>query len=370
MKIGIDARPLIAAPTGIGVYLDHALAALDNIDGEHRYWLISSDAVHAGVQGPRWRIISGGLPKPFVGSLWMQGLAPVWARRLRLDLFWGTRHHLPLGLPAGVGCLLTIHDVVHRCHPQTMSIANLVLERVLMGLSLRRADRVLADSRATADDLERYYPFARRKVRVAYPGLPGGSAVTAPPPPMAGLPERFLLFVGTLEPRKNFVRLLKAYLRGDPRGHGVHLVVAGGQGWGTTDAIRAMTSPAARDFVHRLGYLSRAELFGLYRRALGVVFPSLYEGFGFPVLEAMACGVPVITSRVSSMPETAGDAALLVDPYDLDSIAQALERLIREPDLRRELIRRGRLRCRLFDWRAYAAALLAVFTELAPRPRR
>ena len=364
MKIGIDARPLIATPSGIGVYLRHALAALRCVAGSHRYYLISSAAIRSGFQDPRWKEISGGLNLPLLGSAWAQARVPLLARRLGLDLFWGTRHHLPLGLPRRVKCLLTIHDVVHRRHPETMALPNLILEQMLMGLSVRRASLILADSRSTARDLETFYPAATGKVRVVYPGAPDLDAAGASAF-LGGLPERFLLFVGTLEPRKNFARLLRAYLRTQPQEHGVHLVVVGPRGWKTKVLSKTLSCPAAENFVHRLGYVSRPRLFALYRRALGVVFPSLYEGFGFPILEAMACGTPVITANISSMPEAAGDAALLVDPYDVDAICGAMRKIIQEPDLRQALIRRGHARVHRFSWGAYAKTLLAAFEELA-----
>ena len=364
MKIGIDARPLIEAPTGIGIYLYNALNALRRLETAHHYYLISSAEIRSGFQHGRWKEVSRGLKLPGLGSAWLQAWGPVLAERLGLDLFWGTRHHLPVWTPRRIKCLLTVHDVVHRRHPETMTLRNLILERLLMGFSVRRASLVLADSRSTAGDLQKYYPAAAGKIRVVYPGAPD------PGPPDAsflpeGLPERFLLFVGTMEPRKNFRRLLRAYLDTRPEEHGVHLVVAGGRGWKSQALVNGTVFKAAADFVHRLGYVSRPQLFGLYRQALAVVLPSLYEGFGFPILEAMACGTAVITSRRSSMPEAAGNAALLVDPFDVGSIGRAIRQIIQRQDLRLALARKGREQVCRFRWDTYARQLATAFEDLS-----
>jgi glycosyltransferase involved in cell wall biosynthesis len=360
MKIGIDARALTAAPSGIGIYLANVLDALQAVGAAHRFYLISSDTIFYEPVRSNWTKIEAHLNKPLVGSAWMQMKVPAIAHRIRLDLYWGPRHHLPLLLPRRIRTVLTIHDVVHRLYPGTMAFPNLLLERMLMRLSVHRADRIITDSASTARDLQTFYPAAASKTRVVHPGVPMMPSDDGQPLP-EDIPSRYVLFVGTLEPRKNFERLLQAYWQSDPERHGVHLVVVGGKGWKSDTLRRRLESPPWDRYVTLTGYVSRCQLQRIYRQALCVAFPSLYEGFGFPILEAMACGTPVLTASVSSMPEVAGDAAFLVDPYDVKSICRAIQLVISDEALCRRLAEKGLKQCRRFRWDAYAEALLHIF---------
>ncbi len=230
--------------------------------------------------------------------------------------------------------------------------------------SAARASLVLADSRATADDLIRFYGTPADKIHVVYPGVD--------PPPVGDfdavrvkyhLPERYFLFLGTLQPRKNIARIVQAYQRwrsahpGDP----ASLVLAGEQGW-----LYDPAWTAGVDGVILPGYVDDGDRGALYTGALALVFPSLYEGFGFPVLEAMWVGTPVICSRTSSLPELAGDAALLVDPLDVDAIAGAMAALAGDESLRAALRVKGFDQARGFTWDAAARAALDLFDLTSP----
>ncbi len=217
---------------------------------------------------------------------------------------------------------------------------------------------MLADSRATADDLTRFYGTPASKIRVVYPGVD--------PPPINdieatrrkyGLPERYFLFLGTLQPRKNIARIVRAYRiwRDLSRDETTALVLAGGQGW-----LYDPAWTAGVDGVILPGYVDDADKGALYAGALALVFPSLYEGFGFPVLEVMHCGTPVICSNTSSLPELAGDAALLVDPLDEQAIAAAMSKLTSDEELRASLKTRGFVQAQKFTWDAAGHAALAA----------
>ena len=366
MRIGIDARPLSYQLTGIGFYLKSLLDALQAVDRANHFVLISNTHVDYDIKNPNWSKHEGGCPGKLLSTVWMQSVAPAAAQRLKLDVFWGTRHHLPLLLPPGVRTVVTIHDVVHLLFPETMPPAHLIVERMLMGLSLMSADRIVTVSHATREEIVRRYPVKPARVRTVHSGVPPFPAPDAADAPVFPKPEKYFLFVGTLEPRKNFDRIFEAYERIQAAEQGIHLVITGASGWKNASFIRMLDGHPLRPFVHLTGYVSRGELGLLYKNALGLVFPSLYEGFGFPVLEAMMSGTPVITANVSAMPEIAGGAALLVDPRDAGQIARAMARLISDEGLRNVLVQRGRKRSDAFSWSRAARGMQRIFQEVMP----
>lgn len=362
MKIGIDARPLLPPLTGIGEYLRGFVSALAEGDGKNRYFLFSHRPLDFPPPNQRWRIVHGRVNGRMRSTAWFQTAVPRWARRLGIDLFWGPRHHLPLRLPVRTAAVVTIHDLVHRRHPGTMSLSNLLLERLLMGPSLRRADRVAAVSRATARELRRFHPHADPKIRVVSPGIPAFPPEAAPafPPPTP-----YFLAVGTREPRKNLERVMAAFERMETRGRRVHLAVVGGGGWkqrALDERLRSARSDGRR--IHLLDYVPRSVLPSLYRNAVALVYPSLYEGFGLPILEAMSLGTPVITSDRSAMAEVAGTAALRVNPFRTRAIQRAMESLLRE-DRHSRYHREGAARSAAFSWRRSADDLRTIFSEAA-----
>ncbi|MCX6026985.1 MAG: glycosyltransferase family 1 protein [Chloroflexi bacterium] len=225
-------------------------------------------------------------------------------------------------------------------------------------------------SESTRDDLQRITHVPESRVHmVPYGVSPSFRPVHAPHLRRAvaeryGLPSEFLLYVGNLEPRKNLPRLLEAYARLPGRQVVPPLVLAGTRGWKDAPLRETMERLNLGRRVVFPGYIPQEDLPAVYSMAAAFVYPSLYEGFGLPVLEAMACGTPVITSNVSSMPEVAGDAALLVSPNDVEGLTRALDRVLGEPDLRAELSRRGLARARQFTWRRAAESTLAVYRSV------
>lgn len=296
------------------------------------------------------RVRHGNMPHPAMSTAYAQACFGRWSREDRADVFWSPRHHLPAGL-GPVRSVVTIHDLVWRMHPETMIRLGRLVEAWLMPRAVQRAARLIAVSHATANDLVSFYPHAAAKTEVIAEAcdLPRASTRTPPGPP-------YFLFVGTLEPRKNLARVLAAFARlgGSP----YRLVVAGNPGWKNAELVRTLkTSPG----VEWVGHVDDETLSSLYAGAYCVVAPSLYEGFGLQIVEAFAFGVPVITSNVSSLPEVAGDAALLVDPHSIDAVAAAMRRMRDEPGLREALAARASRRSFHFSWDRSAEALLAVF---------
>jgi glycosyltransferase involved in cell wall biosynthesis len=365
MQIGVDARPLSYDLTGIGVYLKHLLAALQKIDDQNHYFLLSNGLIDLTLDNRKWSKIEGGSTRRLLSTLWMQLRVPVIAAEKGINLFWSPRHHLPLFLPSRIKTVITIHDITHLLFPATMSLPNLLVERLLMGPSLRKADSVIADSNSTAQGIRAHYPVDSDKVITIYPGKPDlpDPATDAVHSPL-DLPPRFFLFVGTLDPRKNLLRVLNAFEQIDPQMHDVHLVIVGGQGWKNRQFYQQLNTNQNKNRVVMTGFVSRQQLKLIYENAVCLLFPSVYEGFGFPILEAMSCGSPVITSRTASMPEVAGDAAMLVDPIDTGAIASAMLEIMTNTALRDTLITKGYQRLDNFSWEKCAQETLRVFERV------
>jgi len=368
MNIGVDARPLTYRLTGIGVYLKHLLDELQKIDRENCYYLISNGPIYYVLKNPNWCKIEGKWRKKLLSTFWMQCQAPLLASKLRLDLFWGPRHHFPIFLTGKIKTVLTIHDIVHILYPETMSLAHLLVERLLMRWSALKADRIITVSSSTASGIQKAYGLSLGKIRVIHSGVPVLVNNTALDGwRYKGLPRQYFLFVGTLEPRKNFERVFKAFELMQPERCGVHLVIVGGRGWKNKGFLHKLKTHPLNHHIHLIGYVDSDQLLTFYTNALCLLFPSLYEGFGLPILEAMSCGTPVITSNISSMPEVAGDAALLVNPYDVDALMEAMQKILTNEKLRELLVMKGFERVKRYSWKRCAKQTLEVFNMLGNR---
>ena len=334
------------------------------MDQENHYCLISNGPILFKATNPLWEKFEGRLPQKELGALWMQCRTPLIASSLGLDVFWGTRHQLPLFLSRNVKAALTVHDIVHLLFPETMSLPILMAERLFMRRSIRRADHVIAVSGSTASGIQDHYRVKAQKISVIYPGSPISSEQDRSKSfNDEKLPEKYFLFVGTLEPRKNLKTILNAFSLLDPEKKGIDLLVVGNIGWKNKELLAILNSNRFRSRVHLKGYVDDDRLSHMYKHAVCLLYPSLYEGFGFPILEAMHRGVPVITSNVASMPEVAGDAALLVDPADAQGLAEAMNRILMNDDLRNNMISKGYERVRQFSWERCAEETLAIFNQ-------
>lgn len=373
MLIGIDAsRATAARRTGTENYSLNLIRELLAQGQDRRFRLYFNQPPATGLfpDGAEWRVI------PFP-RLWTH---------LRLsremlseppDLLFVPSHVLPLAHPRCTA--VTVHDLGYHYYPEAHTTFQNIYLRWSTRHNARAATRVLADSEATRQDLIRYYDTPKEKIAVVYPGRDETLAPVAGAESLAGLRARYrlsdtyLLFVGTLHPRKNLVRLVQAFASllqtlaatSNQPNDEPQLVLAGQKGWHYEEIFAEVRRLGLTDRVVLTGYLPDADLAGLLSGALAFVFPSLYEGFGLPVLEAMACGTPVICSRVSSLPEVAGDAALLVDPLDTGQISQALYQIVVDEGLRRVLVERGFQQVQRFSWRRCAQETLQVLEDAA-----
>ncbi len=297
-----------------------------------------------------------------VRVLWEQLVQPWVLRRIGADLVHGPVFVGPLLAPCPV--VVTVHDLSFIRFPALFRPANRLYLTVLTHLSARRARRLIAVSAHAAVEATRLLGVPPERVDVVYHGVhpafrPLPADEVAAFRQRRALPERFVLFVGTLEPRKNLVRLVEAFAR--IRDGRIGLVLAGGKGWLYDDLFARVEALGLGKKVVFPGYVMNDELPFWYNAAIILAYPSLYEGFGLPVLEAQACGTPVLTSNVSSLPEAAGDAALMVDPHDVEALAAGLGRLLTDEPLRHELQERGLTHAREFTWPRTARETARVY---------
>jgi glycosyltransferase involved in cell wall biosynthesis len=307
--------------------------------------------------------------KPWRMLVWLGQLLRFPFNRLLPDaaLFHATEHLL---LPLqGVPTVLTVHDLIFHHLPGHHKALNRWYLNLTMPLFCRRATHLIAVSETTCQDLIAAYKLPPEKITVI---REAADPRFCPQPPEAiaavrarhGLPEQFLLYVGTIEPRKNLVRLLHVWEALYQRGDVPPLVIVGRRGWLSDDFFAALEQSPVRVGVLLTGYVSDEDLPALYSAATAFVFPSLYEGFGLPPLEAMACGTPVLCSATSSLPEVVGDAALLFDPEEPEAIAEALRRVAKDAALRERLRSEGLRRAAEFSWDRAARETVAVYRRV------
>ncbi|MEA2155983.1 MAG: hypothetical protein QOE11_2123 [Solirubrobacteraceae bacterium] len=366
LRIGIDARAAAEVPGGRGRVVRELIAVLGRIDHPHEIVLYARERWDGAPDDERMRWSLRAQPDP----VWHLRVAGAASRSC--DVYYSTNSYLTAWFTLIPTVVLVCDMITYRPEllPQGRSRA---IERATLPLAIRRAASFVAISQATADDLAERFPAARSRTSVvALAADARYAAAGAGPPPSAdrlrraGVEGPYVLGVGTLEPRKNLPRLIEAFatLPGDVRA-GRTLVLVGAVGWDTDETLSSIARHA--DVVRAVGSVAEADLPALYRGADLVACPSLYEGFGLPVLEAMAAGTPVLTSDRSSLPEVAGDAAILVDPTDVASIRAGLARALGDEGLRAALSARGRERARDFSWERCARETLAVLEQAARR---
>ncbi len=375
-RIGIDYTAAARQGGGIGRYTRELVAALFRLESAHRYTLL---AATGGLLDDGWRaglaaaahIRTLPLSDDWLARLWQRLRLPIPVEVItgRLDLFYSPDFVLPPTL-GGVRTLLTVHDLSFLHYPDAfVPSLRRYLERVVPR-AVARADRVLADSESTRTDLVTHLNVPPDQVEVLYSGVDARFCPAPEPGERERIGERYgigehpyVLSVGTVQPRKNYVRLVRAFAQVTvPRWPGLRLLIAGGQGW-LCDEILAEAERHG-DRVRVLGFVDDVDLPALYRHAALFAFPSLYEGFGLPVLEAMACGTPVVCSNTSSLPEVAGEAALLVDPLDIAGLAEGMLWVLADEGQCQEMVARGLARAAQFTWERAARQLHAAFELL------
>ncbi|HEY0379998.1 MAG TPA: glycosyltransferase family 1 protein [Pyrinomonadaceae bacterium] len=374
MRIGLDGIPLGEIKTGVGHYTFELARALAGVAPGDEFELVSPHPYVAADGGegeqalpPNLRLTRAEAGRLSRRRWWSLGL-PLYVRHARLDLFHGTNYDVPLW--GGCPTVVTVHDLSTLLHPETHEKYLVRRARRRLPVMARRATAIITPSESVRRETCEHLGVGAEKVFVVPEAArrtfrPAAREETAEARRRLGVEDEFVLFVGTVEPRKNLLTLARAFdeiLR--ETSLRPQLVIAGKEGWLADELYTYLKGAGVvRERVRFTGYVSDRDLRALYSSCRAFVYPSLYEGFGLPPLEAMACGAPVITSRVPSLTETVGDAALLVPPAAYRELAQVVIRVLRDSGERERLSSAGLRRAAAFSWEKTARATLDVYRE-------
>jgi glycosyltransferase involved in cell wall biosynthesis len=372
MKIAIDARKW--RDYGIGTYVRNLVRHLARLDKETTYYLFCGLSDQATLRDLAENFV------PVVDQSGGYGIRehfsiPLKLHRLGVGLFHSPHYVLPL--LSRTPSVVTIHDCIHLLFPEYLpNRMAWRYARFMMGSAIRRSASILTVSEASRADILRFYPEADpERIHVVPNAIDPalledpGEEETARIRERYQIHGRFLLYAGNIKPHKNLERLIAAFgkLKRQSGMADLKLLIIGDEITRYGSLRRGVEAAGVRQDVRFFGFVPDRTLAGLYRLASVFVFPSLYEGFGLPPLEAMACGTPVVTSRISSLPEVAGDAALLVDPYSVEDIARGISKVLENPEVAANLVRRGHLRARRYSWERSVRAIHDVYMRILGR---
>jgi glycosyltransferase involved in cell wall biosynthesis len=368
MRIGIDISPLPSNPVGAGTYMIQLVRAISTLPSEHQFVIISQ---------PKGRELVGEVSNPNVAwaltaerspalrLLWEQTGLPIMARRLKLDLLHSLHYTRPFFLPCK--SVVTFHDMTFFLFPELHTHSKRLFFPWAIRMSARRADAVISVSESTRRDALQILNISPEKIFA----IPSGIGPEFRPivdqelllecRSKYNLPADFILFVGLIEPRKNLPMLLQSYAQLLKTQLDLPLVLVGRQGWDFEKVSQMIKGLGIERCVLLTGYIPDQDLPLIYNLARVFVYPSSYEGFGFPPLEAMACGTPVITSAVSAMLETVADGGVLIPPQDEDALTKALIMVLQDQSKQEYLSNRGQLRAAEFTWERTARETVHVY---------
>ena len=373
--IAIDYTPAYDQGGGIGRLVRELITALAHEDSQTPYRLFVAGASRSKLPlppGPNFTWHPIPLSAEWMARLWQRARLPLPVNWLTgpIDLYHATDFVLP-PVGRGVKTILTVHDLSFIRVPETAAPNLRAYLNVVVPRSVQKADHIIADSQATKDDLCALYGTAPDKITVLLSGVDPRFAPVTDEAVLKSIRARYgigeqpyIFCIGTVQPRKNYSRVIQALAALRAEGLDLQLVIAGGKGWLEDEMYRTLRETHMQDHVHRIGFARDEDLPALYSGATLTAFPSLYEGFGLPILESMACGTPVVTANVSSLPEVAGEAALMVDPYDVPALTDAMRRLITDKALRGVLIQRGYEQVKQFTWAKAASQLRAIYERV------
>lgn len=366
MRIAILADALDRQYAGIHIYTKEIIRSLAKIAPQHE-WLVVRPEAKGDIAGVEEVVIPlYNIPGHLPFRLFVQ--IPYVLSQKQVDIVIEPGHFGPFNLPRKIKRVTVIHDLTPLLFPEMHVFRGHALQRLFLPRILRRADHIITNSVYTRSDVIKRFPFAQNKTTAA---LLGKEAIFQPDhrPEILGkygITNPYFLFTGTIEPRKNLPVLLKAFehLKGET-GSEHQLVLVGKVGWKSEELVQKIhASPFATDIL-QLGYLDREDLPAIYSQAIAFVYPSLYEGFGLPVLEAMACGTPVITTNVSSLPEVGGEAACYFAPEDVTRLVAHMQRLSEDASLREQRIQASLQQAAKFSWEKAAKAFVGALEEMA-----
>jgi len=364
MKIGVDAST-ISTQGGPRTYVLGLLNALLQLDQQNQYVVFYNDASHLGRFPMATELVLPG--KSPLARLWREHvLLPAACRRLGVDLLHCPKSAIPFRSPCST--VVTLHDLIPLRHPETEKFVNRCYWQLQIPIAARRSDFIITDSEHARQEIMAEYGVPADRIKAVMLGFdPAMLATRDPDVGLAirgkyGLPDRYILYVGTIQPRKNIDTLIEAYSRlKQERQITPKLVIVGRKGWLYDQLFARISELGLASEILFTGFVPDAELPFIYDGALVFSYLSFFEGFGLPPLEAMACGVPVITSNTTSLPEVVGDAGCTVAPTDTEGVVQALRMILDNPEIANSMRQKGRERARMFSWEHCARETLAVY---------
>lgn len=374
MRIGIDATP-VGNRSGTGYYTGKLIEYLGRADSENEYFLYCAPGYRQHLEHssmfeyPNFRVVQVPVRGRALGFGWKQVWLPRQIKKEGIDLF-----HFPAfigSLRTGPPSIVTVHDLCFVLFPEAFSRIRRWYYKRIIPRSIRNSHSIIVDSDSTKNDLFRYLGVKSDRVHRVYLGVDPvrfykvtrGRELDRLRNAYS-LPSDFILYVGTLEPRKNITRLLRAFAYGVlSKGLPYKLVIAGRKGWLYEGIFREVRAMNLGEHVYFPGYVKPVDLAGLYSMARAFAYPSLYEGFGLPCLEAMSCGTPVLASSTSALPEVVGDCAVIVNPISTESIAEGLRRICSDEELNRRLSSLGPRRASRFSWLTTAKKTVEVYNK-------
>jgi glycosyltransferase involved in cell wall biosynthesis len=373
--IGIDYTAAIHQSAGIGRYTHELVKTLaklttKSIQPQYRLFVAGAGKNFAPtLPGPNFTWCPTRLTERWLARLWYRLRLPLWIETWTgsLDLFHAPDFFLPPAKP-GTPTIVTVHDLSFVREPATTMPGMEAHLNKWVPNSVRRADHVIAVSETTRQDLIELYQTPPEKITTLYHGVTSEFQPVKSPTLLSTLRQKynlgdspFVLSVGTIQPRKNYTRLVQAFAQIDKS---FSLVIVGSKGWHYDEIFAEVAKHGLEKRVHFSGFVADADLSALYSAASLFVYPSLYEGFGLPALEAMACGTPVVVSNQSSLPEVVGEAGLLVDPYDADALATAMSQVLSDTTLQQQLAKAGQEQAKKFTWERMGTKLLKLYQQI------
>jgi len=356
MNIGVETTALAYGATGVCRYIRCILDELQQIDSQNRYTLFECKESDYKPVNPNWKKLH--CNRKMRAMVWLQLTLPKLLKEHNIDVVWTPTQICPvLRMPSRIKIAVTVHDFAVLRYPEMITPLNLFLKRFLIPMAIKKSAALMPVSEYVKRELIEFYPYvgrSRKIIKTVGNGAKdlggGGKSVKR---------ENFLFFPGNLEPRKNHLRLFKALEIVTAAGFDLNLRLAGPAGWKNVELFRQMNSGPLKDRIKYLGFVTDEELRNQYLSCAALIFPSIYEGFGIPVLEALKLGTPVLTSRGTVMEEIAGESAMYFDPYDADSIAATIINFLKTggAPINHNILER-------YTWRRAAESMLEVFEEL------
>lgn len=365
MRIGIIADSLDTQYAGIHYYTKHLLNALMQVDEENEYYIVRKNATDNKLSFYQ-EIIPSTINTLRLDPVRTFYSIPEFFNRKKVDVVVEPAHFGPFNLPSHIARVTVIHDLTPLLLPQFHPAYSVILQKLLLKKILKQTDLIIANSDNTKRDIVDFFPYVQDRIRRIYLGKDetiryDNSRIALDTYNINGT---YILFVGTIEPRKNLLELLKAYQIFREKGNSQKLVLVGKRGWKNKEFDKQLENHPFRNDIIRPGYVKREDLPALYSHADAFVYPSIYEGFGFPVLEAMSCKVPVVVSDSSSLPEIGGQAVLTYPLGNITQLAEQIHRVCNDFELSDELRRKGIKQAEKFSWQKCAVEFKEAIEQL------